>query len=246
MRSSFRLVPLSLFAIITLAACKKTSNTSNTQPHSIKNSLVYVYKNDSTDGAAFKSLLQLNGCSVTLIDKSAVAAFNYANYKMIVIGGNSDSLQSHDNWDTAAAAVIMNTGKPCLLLGEGGFLFGGAIKDTVNWAQSAGNLLTSFVALNPSSVLYKQPKTISVPADSTIILYSTVSQVESFYLKAPPLANVVLIGRATSAVPSKYYPLLTDNSKYATFGYYDNMNKMTATGKDFFVNYIYFVGNLTL
>ena len=245
MKNNFRLVLLTLSVFFVLNACKKSSSSTPATPPPIKNNLVYIYKNDSTDGVSFENLLKLNGCTVTLINKSAAAALDYSSYSMIIIGGNSDTLKSHDNWDTAAANKIKNSGKPCLLIGEGGLLFGGAIGDTVAWLQSAGNFLTGFKAIDPTSSLYKQPNVISVPADSTITLYSAASEVGSFYLKAPPLANVTLLARETGVAASKYYPMTIDNVKYATFGYYDNMDKMTAGGKAFFVNLVYFAGNLT-
>ncbi len=43
----------------------------------------------------------------------------------------------------------------------------------------------------------------------------------------------------------KYYPVLIDNTKFGSFGFYSDASAMTATGKDFFVNLVYYVGGLT-
>ncbi|HEY4150547.1 MAG TPA: hypothetical protein VGM41_16520 [Chitinophagaceae bacterium] len=244
MKNTFRSLLWTLFAIIALNACKKSSSSPASNPPAIKNNLVYIYKTDSTDGVAFKSLLQLNGCSVALLDKSAAAAFNYTTYNMIIIGGNTDAVTLHDNWDTVTATVIKNSGKPCLLLNEGGLLFADAIKNTVGWGGCGESSLASFIVLQPNSSLYKQPKLISIPADSVLTIYSTPQNVESLYVNAPPMANVNLVGREGDTPSSKYYPITIEAAKYAVFGYYGNTNSMTATGKDFLVNLIYYVGNL--
>ncbi len=132
------------------------------------------------------------------------------------------------------------------MIGEGGLLFAGAIQDTVNWGSSAGNLLTFFKATDPTNAIYKQPKTITIGADSLVTIYSAASKVSSFYVKSTPVNNVTLLGREADFSASKYYPITLANTKYVTFGFYDNTDKMTAAGKDFFVNLVYYTGNLTL
>jgi hypothetical protein len=136
-----------------------------------------------------------------------------------------------------------NTGKPILLLGEGGALFAGDIQDTVNWGSSAGNSLTGFKAFDPTSAIYKQPKTISIGADSMVTLYSSASKVVSFYGKSLPVPEVFMIG-IEPGYP-KYYPVSVSDTKFGSFGFYADAGAMTATGKDFFVNLVYYVGGLT-
>ncbi len=161
------LILLTLLSITIFCACKKNSNS----PAAIKNNLVFVYDNDSSEGVAFKSLLQQNGCSVTLVDRSKAGIFDYSGYTMILIGNNTDTLHAVQEWNSADAMTIKNTGKPLLLLGEGGALFAGDIQDTVNWGTSAGNTLTGFKAFDPTSAIYKQPKTISIGSDSLVTLF---------------------------------------------------------------------------
>jgi hypothetical protein len=243
MKNDHRFLILTLFVISILGACKKSSSPT-TPP--IRNNLLYIYQNDSTDGVSFKTLLQNNGCSVTLLDRSKAGAFNYSSYNMVIIGNNTDTLHSSNDWSPTDAMTIKNTGKPILLIGEGGLLFAEDIGDTVNWRSSAGNSLTGFKAMAPASALYKQPKTISVGADSLVTIYSSASKVNSFYAKSVPVPNVVMIGMETDAVVSKYYSISITNAKFGAFGFYSNVNAMTAGGKDFFVNLVYYVGNLTL
>lgn len=234
------LILLTLLGIVVFCACKKNSNSPTP---TIKNNLAFIYDNDSSEGVAFKTLLQQNGCSVTLLDRSKAGIFDYSGYAMILIGNNTDTLHGAQDWNPSDAMTIKNTGKPILLIGEGGALFAGDIQDTVNWGTSAGNILTGVKAFDPTSVLYKQPKLISVGADSIVTLYSSASRVISFYAKSLPVHEVAMIGIEPGY--SKYYPVLIAGTKFGSFGFYSDAGAMTATGKDFFVNLVYYVGGLT-
>ena len=248
MKSKFNLSVAVLCTIIIIVACKKNSTTTvppNMPPPAGTKNLVYVYKNDSSDGVSFRNLLKVNGCSVTLIDRSVAAAFDYSAYDLIVMGGNSDSLKSAKfTWPVADALTIRNTNKPILLLGAGGLLFAEAMGDTVNWGGSAGNILTSFLVVDSSLSLYKTPKAISIPANQQLTIYTNPSKLASFYVKSTPVHNVLLMGEEDDIGNSKYYPISVDSVKFVDFGFYANMDAMTPTGKDFFVNLVFYTINL--
>jgi hypothetical protein len=162
---------------------------------------------------------------------------------LIIIGNSTDTINSSYGWSPADAMTIKNTGKPLLLMGQGGSLFAEDIQDTINWGSSAENNLTGFKAMDRSSVLYTQPKTISVGADSIVNIYSSASRVVSFYGSSLPVPNTIMIGMETNF--SEYFSISITNSKFGSFGYYANAGAMTSTGKDFFVNLVYYVGGLT-
>ncbi len=244
MKSRFAIAVLS-FALVALHAdCKKNSSGIPISP--IKNNLAYVYNSDSTNGAAFKSLFQVNGCSVTLVKKSVAATFDYSAFNVIIIDGNTAELNGPDNWSSTDAMAIKNSGKPLVLLNEGGMLFGDQIKTTVCWQNAASNNLAAFNVTDASAVIYKQPKTITIPANHQLTIFSANSKVISFYAPFVPVSNVVLIGQEPGATNANYYPVTLENNKYGLFGFYPNVNTMTATGKDFFINLVYYVGSLTL
>jgi hypothetical protein len=242
MKNKSHLVLLTLLAVAIFGACKKSGNSTP----AARNSLVFIYHNDNSEGVAVKSLLEQNGCTVTLLDRSMAGAFDYSGYVMIIIGNNTDALHAGDGWLPADAMKIKNSGKPILLMGQGGMLFANDIPDTVNWESSATNSLTGFKAMDPANILFKQPKAISIGADSLVTLYASASGVVSFYAKTLPVPDVVMVGMETGAPGQNYYSVSVTDGNMGAFGYYSNINAMTATGKDFFVNLVYYVGGLAL
>jgi hypothetical protein len=210
-----------------------------------KNKIAYIYKTDNTDGQAFKDLMQANGCAVTLLDKSASAAFDYSSFNMIVVGNNTDGTQVTPDWSSAESTAINGSGKPIMFIGIGGLQLALKLNNIVNYGVCAGSgsSLASITVTDPSSSIYKSPKAISIPAGNQLNIFSNPSFTQSFGTSGP-VANVLLIGK--EAPVSNSYPVAFEQNKYGIFGFYNNVNSMTATGKDFMVNLVYYVGNLSL
>jgi hypothetical protein len=209
-----------------------------------KNKIAYIYKTDNTDGQAFKDLMQSNGCTVTLLDKSASATFDYSSFNMIVVGGNTDAGQVIPDWSNAESAAINGSGKPILFIGVGGLQLALKLNNTVNYGACAGSNTASIIVTDPLATIYKSPKAISIPAGNQLNIFTSPSYGQSFGTAITPVPNVVLIGK--EAPVSNYYPVAFEQNKYGIFGFYNNVNSMTAAGKDFMVNLVYYVGNLSI
>ena len=230
-----------------LFSCKKSS-TDYIAPAPVtpvyKNKLVFVYRTDSSEGVAYKALMQNNGCGVTLIDEPALSAFNFASYQLIVVGNNTDSTVGVPHWSSSDSLAVSTAAKPMLLMGHGGFLLGNKLNFSVNWDNSAVGSTASMIVLNGAANVYKSPKTIIVPANSQLDLYNSTSGVVAVHFTFPNSA-VELIG-GLPAPSFTYTPVNFESNRIGSFGYYSNINNMTQTGKDFMVNLSYYVGKLTL
>ncbi|HEV7783360.1 MAG TPA: hypothetical protein VGO58_18925, partial [Chitinophagaceae bacterium] len=66
-------------------SCNKKSDTVTPPP----NKIAFVYKTDNTGAQAYKTLLDANGCEVTLVEMAAVATHNFSVYKLIIVGENT-------------------------------------------------------------------------------------------------------------------------------------------------------------
>jgi hypothetical protein len=243
-QSTFVMIALT----VAMASCKK-ENISSPAPTPAplpvaKNKIAYIYKTDNTDGQAFKDLMQANGCTVTLLDKLAAATFDYSSFNMIVVGKNTDGTQVTPDWSTAESTAINGSGKPILFIGVGGLQLALKLNNIVNYGVCASSSLASVIVTDPSSTIYKSPKEIAIPAGNQLTIFSSPSYSQNFGTAGAPVANVVLIGKETPA--SNYYPVAFEKNRYGIFGFSDNVNSMTATGKDFMVNLVYYVGNLSL
>jgi hypothetical protein len=86
---------------------------------------------------------------------------------------------------------------------------------------------------------------IKVPSDLQLSLFNNSVSAEEFY-KAPynNYANVETIVKGTNS-SSTYFSVTMESGKYGYFAYNGNVNQMTATGKDFMVNFTYYVGKLS-
>lgn len=232
-----------LGATIFFTACKKETITPTPVPE--KNKIAYIYKSDSTDGVAFKTLLEANNSLVTLIDKSAAASANYSSYKLIVIDNNTDTIHPTPvpGWSTADTAAIKGSGKPLLLMGLGGLQLGQKLNNNVSWGHTAwGIQTTSILVMDPSGTLYKTPKTISIPVNNQLDIYTSPVIGAGLYSSTPPsYTDVALIGRYVN-YPT-YYPVCFEKGKYGAFGFFGNINAMTPAGKDFLVNLSFYVGS---
>ena len=175
-----KLLSISLaLTVLCFAACKKSSPDAIATP---KNKLVFVYKTDNSEAVAYKTLMEANGCTVTLIDEPAVSGYDFSGFKMIVIGNNTD-VAGFSHWSPADSAAIRSSSKPVLLMGTGGYQLAAKLKLTANWNVSATGASADMLVLNATSAIYKSPKTITVPANNQLIFYSASSNVVGFNIQ---------------------------------------------------------------
>jgi len=160
-----------------------------------------------------------------------------------VIGTNSGRSASEFTYQMTGSVKSAN--KPLLMIGEGGGHFGEAIGSTVSWA-STGNFSSAIMTVLDSTLsLFKTPKQITVPGTMQLTVYNPGAGGQAFY-KSPYISYPTvqtLIQAQTNSV--QYFSVTYESGKYGYFGYYDNVNAMTSTGKDFMVNLCYYIGKLS-
>jgi len=232
---------LALIALTSLlfTACKK----STPAPANAKNEIAYIYKTNNTDALAFKALMEANNCSVQLIEMADAASLNYSKYKLIVADHHTNSV-GFSNWTDAHVNTLKASGKPMLLLGMGGLLYAQKISNLANWINTGQFTETAIYVKDKTSNLYKKPKAITITAAQTIVLYTIPTLGAGQYLPMGTLPGVTLMG--SLAGQQNYYPLTYEQNRYTVFGFDKGVNSMTAAGKDFMVNLVYFSGNFSL
>lgn len=223
---------------IIFTGCKKSNPATNA-----KNAIAYIYKTNNVDALAFKALMEANNCTVQLIDIADAVSVNYSKYKLIVADNNTNSI-GLSNWTDAHVNTLKASGKPMLLLGMGGLLYAKKIGNIAQWDNSGQFNETALYVKDITSNLYKKPKTITLTAAQTIVLYTVPTLGAGQYRPTGILPGVNLIG--SLAGQQNYYPLTHEKSRYTVFGFDKGLNKMTPAGKDFMVNLVYFSGSFSL
>jgi hypothetical protein len=100
--------------------------------------------------------------------------------------------------------------------------------------------------MDRNQTLFKKPKSIVIPKNKIIQLYSPGPDLEvlAVYLpEVPP--NVTVLGMEILS-DEKHYSLTLENSKYMHWGFTASPTYMTQTGKDLFINSVNFLVPLTV
>lgn len=205
------------------------------------NRIAYIYKTDSSDAVAFKQLLETNGCTVTLLEKSSVSTTNFSGYSLVVVGHNTDGLTIEPKWTSSESDAIKQSGKPLLLIGLGGMQLAKKMGNNISFNNCGFSGLTGMNVIDAGSNLYKSPYPISVVPGTQLQLYTEYVSAMS-YFNDGSASNVVLIGGETL---DQHYPLASED-RYSFFGFIGAIDKMTSTGKNLLVNYVYQAGQLTV
>lgn len=194
------------------------------------NNVVYIYSSDTSSANSYKSLLDSNGLSTSLIYRDDVASSNFSKYSLIIIGSDLDITDSQD--DASIASVIDNSGKPILALGEGGYSFFGQLKLKTGSPNGWHGSENSIFVMNASKKIFNQPYAITIPENNIIQLYTSTDHVGIYLLSVP--SNVIPLGRESG--DSDHYPLTVEKNKYVLWGFTGSPDTMTEDGKHLFVN----------
>ncbi len=235
-----------VFATILFTSCKKNNaDVAPTPVPVVTNTIAYIFKTDNADGLAYKALLDANNCAVTLIEKANIIATDYSKYKLIVIDHNTDVIGIPQFWTATEVSTLNATGKPMLLIGAGGLQFAQKNNNIVNWGQATQWNEPSIIVTDPTSIIFSKPKAISVDANTKkVVLYTSAGLMAAHHVPTLTIANVSIIGR--TFVNNNYAPIEYESNRYGFFEFYSGVNSMTQAGKDFMVNYTFFVGNFPL
>lgn len=192
--------------------------------------MAYIYSSDISSANGYKSLLDSNGLSTSLIYRGDAVNSDFSKYNLIIIGSDLDITGSQD--DVSLVSVIDNSGKPVLALGEGGYYFLGQLKLKTGYPNGWHGSENSIFVINSSKKIFKQPYAISIPENNILQLYTSTGHVGISLLPIP--SNVIPLGRESG--DPDHYPLTVEKNKYILWGFTGSPDIMTEDGKYLFVN----------
>jgi len=194
--------------------------------------VAYIFSSDTASADSYKSLLQDNGYSATLIPMSEVATTDLSIYDLIIVG--NDTGFKYEWGDSASVSAIQNSEKPIIGLGFGGACLFQQMGLSINWGHGMLWTGSSIYVVEPEHDIFNSPNPISVPADHIVQLYSPSCTVLGEY--APALsANVTLLGHDVSY--TEHYPLVQEGQSLL-WGFTAAPDSMTQVGKDLFINVV--------
>ncbi len=211
--------------------------------HTARSSTVaYVYSVDSTNAFAYKLFLNSVGSQTTLVEMGDIVNTDFSQFDVIIIGSNSGDLNT---WgDPASVDIIVNSNKPILGLGEGGYAFYGKLSLNIGFPNGGHGTGDNLFVAQPDHQIFNSPNPITLPQDSVIQLYNQSSSHANIYFPAP-VPEVILLGRVPT-LPF-HYLIVQEQTIYFLWGFNDSPENMTQTGKDLFdniLNYMSLISSL--
>jgi phosphodiesterase/alkaline phosphatase D-like protein len=194
--------------------------------------IAHIYSTDDTGANSYKSLLEDNGYSVTLIAMSDVATTDFSTYDLIIVDSDTGS------WDDpASVSAVDGSANPIIGLGEGGYDFFGQLGLNTGRPHGWHGSNNSIYIVDTSHPIFNMPNSITIPEDTIIQLYTTTNHVGIDLPSIPE--NVVVLGREADEV--EHYPLTLENDRYLFWGFTASPESMTQVGKDLFLNVVDFL-----
>ncbi|MCK4735359.1 MAG: hypothetical protein KAT65_23100, partial [Methanophagales archaeon] len=197
-----------------------------------KQDLAYIYSTDTTSANSYKSLLDANGYSTTLIQMSDVATTDFSKYDAIIAGSDTGSMSS---WgDSASVSAVKDSYKPIIGLGEGGYALFGQLKLSTGHPNGWHGDENSIYVVDTSHTIFKTPNAIPIPKSRVIRLYTSTQHV-GIYLQEIP-SNIVVLGREVGS--TTHYPLTLERNKYLLWGFTASPKSMTRVSRGLFINVV--------
>jgi hypothetical protein len=205
--------------------------------------IAYIYDTDTDSANDFKSILDSKGYTTSLIYMSNIATTDFSGYDLIIIGKDTGYIEAVGSewvfhWDYYE--TVNNLGKPILGLYEGGAYFFEKLNLAIGWMHTWYMGGSKIYAVNPSSLLFSTPDTVTIDPNDVVTLYQQSGAAVDVYLPSPT-ADITLIGRQETpdpyADPSNHYPIVQQN-RYVLWGFDGSPSSMTQDGKNLFTNII--------
>lgn len=194
-----------------------------------KTPLAYVYSSDSTGGVEARNLLQGYDFTVRLVPIGQVGSEDFAGDSLILVDNNTE-----DGWNNPDdVAAVMNSGKPVIAMGEGGYdLYGGFGLDigSPNGAHDVRAVAKATVACTS---LVTTPHAVAVPIDSMLELYTSDCQVVDIF-ESPVTVTIF----AYFADDDRYAELVEQQDLFFLWGFGGPVSQMTTMGSNLFINTI--------
>ena len=196
--------------------------------------ICYIYKDNAAGAKDFKSLLDANGYTTTLIPMSNIVGTDFSAYALILVG--SDTGWGYTWGKPSAVEELRQAGTPILGLGYGGAALFEQLDLSIRWGHGWNGNETRIYAVNPKHIIFNSPINVPVPRNRIIELYKAS---EHIALYGPSLStDVVLLGR--EAKDTDHYPLVQEG-RHLIWGFTAAPASMTQTGKAVLVNVVAFM-----
>jgi hypothetical protein len=181
----------------------------------------------------FKSLLDTRGYATDLISMADASTTDFSNYRKILIGDNTGSLNT---WGTAVEATNINSyGKPIVGIGEGGYAFFGLTGSKLGWPNGWHGPEDTWVVTNPSHQVFNLPNGIALGVGNTVQVLTTASNEVGIYAPSFPSG---FNGLGRESAPNDHYGLALQDDKNFLWGFSAAPSDFTTVGKDLFINVV--------
>lgn len=209
--------------------------TVEQQSGPLTGSIAYIFDTATAAASTFLTLLTNEGFEVKGVQLSDVAAVDFAQFDLVIIGRDTGA---GDAWGSEPAQIqqILDSGVKVLGLGDGGHAFFGQLGLSIGWPNGEfSNLFGEVLAADPSFPYFQQPYDFSAVLDTPLQLYRDNTRE----------INVLLDGTAIDVTPLAHGSFGDFSTKYATllrqgcrqlWGYNGDANLMSDLGRRLFIN----------
>jgi len=206
---------------------------------SMSTSVAYIYSSDTTSAYSYKSLLDSNGFSTTLISMCNVDVTDFSEYSVIIMGSDTGYLSSWD--DDTSVSNVEESDKPIIGLGEGGYAFFGHLKLETGHPNGWHGDEKSVYIMDSQNTIFLMPNEITIPRDKILQLYTSSGHV-GIYLPSIP-SNIIVLAR--EAHDKNHYSLTLEKDKYLLWGFTASPDSMTNVGSNLFINVVNYMISLS-
>ena len=202
--------------------------------------VAYVYDAGNPEGVAtaygYEKLLEDGGFAVDLLHVGDITSFpRLTPYGLFVIGPETGS---DDKWgNSTARALILETGKPVIGLGEGGYAFFGQIGLLIGYPHGWHGSKASVFAVDTAHPVWNDPYPIYLGRTRTLAVYTTTAHAAVQILEPP--VDVTLIGREVD--DQTHYPIAQQTDRFVLWGFDGPPAAMTEAGRHLFVNLAWYM-----
>jgi serine protease AprX len=195
--------------------------------------VAYIFSHRIEPAESFDSLLETYGCSTTLFRLDDVPATSLDSYDLIIV---ADDTQYETTWsDPNSIALIENSTKPIIGLGDGGYDFFGLLGLSIGNPNGGHSSKNSIEVVDPNCSLFSTPYSINIPQDRALQLYTETKSIGIYFWPTVP-ETVTGFGHEVNDVG--YFPLVAEQNRYLLWGFTESPQKMTETGKKLFINVV--------
>jgi hypothetical protein len=195
--------------------------------------VAFIFSHRDEEAEDFDSLLESYGCSTTLIRLNDLTATPLDSYDLLIVANDTQDISTWN--DSNTVAVIEDSGKPIVGLGEGGYTFFGLLGLSIGSPNGGHSNKNSIEVVDPNSSLFSTPYSIEIPEDRELQLYTETNDVGLYLWPAIP-ETVTVLAREVNNFP--YSSLAMQHNRYLLWGFTESPQMMTEIGQTLFINVV--------